>query len=73
MVSKEKRNEVWERNKPYMKYKDTTEDLLPICKKCECWSKDNDKEEWCEERAKCPVFQLWLSHEYLEWCNSYNY
>jgi len=67
MVSKKEREEVWQKLKPYMDNKDTIEDLLPICYRCEGWSIDNNSKEWCEDRKTCPVFQLWLSNKYLEW------
>lgn len=67
MVSKKKREEVRRHLKPYMDDPGTTKDLIPICQRCENWSKDNDPIEWCEDKEKCPVFQLWLSNEYLEW------
>lgn len=74
MVAKNLRNEVWNRNKCYMKHESCTKDLRPICEMCESWSIDNNPEEWCENRENCPVFQLWLSNEYLEWAmDSPNY
>lgn len=68
MVSKDKRQEVWRRNKPYMSQEETIEDLLPCCKRCENFNKVKYSEDYCEDKDKCPIFfQLWLSNEYLEW------
>lgn len=68
MESKKHRDEVWERNKPYMDKKDikeTAEDLIPICERCEEWMGEEHDYEQCRN---CPAMELWLSNEYLEWC-----
>lgn len=69
MVSKEKRDEAFEHNKPYLNDKDTMEDLLPICERCEQWCGKEHDFEGCRNQ---PCFELWLSNEYLEWCNSFD-
>lgn len=56
MVSKKEREEVWQKLKPYMDNKDTIEDLLPICYRCEGWSIDNNSKEWCEDRKHALYF-----------------
>ncbi len=72
MISKEKRDEVWKRNKPYMNPEDieeTAEDLLPLCRKCAKFKSNPDLDfENCRGEA---CFELWLSNEYLEWCKGY--
>ena len=65
MIDKEKRDEVWERNKRYLDYEETVEDIVPICKKTGC------EKTLSEECRGCPVCELWLSNEYLEWCESW--
>lgn len=73
MQNKDHRDEVWKRNKPYMKrddIKETAKDLLPICKHCGEWKGDEHDFEQC--RYKCPAMELWLSNEYLEWCYSWS-
>ena len=71
MISEEKRNEVWERNKPYMEtakdLKETAKDLLPLCRKCGRFVGTQMNFESCRGQA---CMELWLSNEYLEWCNS---
>lgn len=71
MIGKSKRNEVWNRNKPYMTGEDlkrTAEDLLPLCKNCECFKGETHDFEAC--RGK-PCMELWLSNEYLEWVDAW--
>ena len=73
MRSEEERDEVYKNNKPYLKNKDTTEDLDNICEKCKCLKysevkKDSKNYEFCRG---CPVMELWLSNEYGEWAGSY--
>lgn len=72
MISEEKRNEVWNRNKPYMdseNVEETAVDLLPMCRKCPKFRGiSNHDFETCRGEA---CFELWLSNEYLEWCASY--
>jgi hypothetical protein len=65
MIEKKKRDEVWKKNKQYLDDKDTVEDIEPICSKLGC-----DKTIGDECRG-CPVCELWLSNEYLEWCDSW--
>lgn len=71
MISKEKRWQVYEHLLPYFKYKDTTKELKACCDKVKC-DKINSDEIWCTNKHKCPIFQLWLSYEYLHWCDSYS-
>ena len=72
MIPKQKRDEVWDRNKPYMDPKDieeTAEDLLPLCKKCPKFKGNSNHDfETCRGEA---CFELWLSNEYLEWVDSW--
>lgn len=71
MENKHNRDEVWERNKPYMTkeyIKETAEDLLPICQKCEKWTGEDHDFETCRG---CQVMELWLSNEFLEWYMSW--
>lgn len=65
MIEKEKRDEVWKRNKQYLDNKDTVKDIAPICSKLGCGKTIGD------ECRGCPVCELWLSNEYLEWCRSW--
>lgn len=71
MVNKKKRDEVWKHLKPYMDDNDTVEDLVACCERCEEYSVDHDTKEWCDCWETCPVFKLWLSNEYYEWCDSF--
>lgn len=66
MISKEMRDEVWEKNKEYLDNPDTTEDLRPLCQNCKLWKGDHHNWESC--RGK-PCMELWLSNEYQEWSN----
>lgn len=66
MVSKEKRDEYYSCFN--LKDKDTMEDLLPICERCEQWC---GKEHNFEDCRNQPCFELWLSHKYLEWCKAW--
>ena len=51
-----------------MDKKETTEDLTPICERCENWcGKEHDYSECLNQ----PCFKLWLSNEYYEWCESF--
>lgn len=68
MVNKEKRDEVFERNKPHLNEKETVADLLPICERCESFCGQEHDFEQCRNM---PCFELWLSNEYLEWCVDY--
>lgn len=73
MISKKKRDEVWERNKPYMdpeNVEETAEDLLPFCKNCKefCGIGKHDFEK-CRGKH---CMELWLSNEYQEWENAWN-
>lgn len=74
MIDKRKRDEVWNNHKPYMEtgneIKETAEDLLPLCKKCSEFL-GLGKHNFQECRGK-PCMELWLSNEYLEWCDSWN-
>ena len=73
MIDKEKRDEVWERNKPYMDpdcIEETAEDLLPMCKECKLYKGPEHDFEGCRGKV---CFELWLSNEYLEWSESWNY
>lgn len=72
MISIEKRNEVWKRNKLYMEtedeIKETAHDLIPLCMKCSKFKniKNHDFNK-CRGEA---CMELWLSNEYLEWANN---
>lgn len=70
MVSKEKRDEVYEHKKPYLNDNGTMEDLLPLCERCEQWC---GKEHNYEECRNEPCFELWLSNEYLWWYYSWKH
>jgi hypothetical protein len=74
MISIEKRNEAWEKNKQYMttehEKRETICDLLPLCMKCNKFKnlKNHDFNK-CRGEA---CMELWLSNEYQEWSNIYN-
>lgn len=68
MIEKEKRDEVWNNNKPYMDAEnidETAEDLLPLCKNCKLYGGKQHDFEKCRGKA---CMELWLSNEYFEWC-----
>lgn len=73
MRNKDDRDSVYKNHKPYLKLKETTEDLDCICKKCSCPSyyKVKENPENYEQCRGCPVMELWLSNEYGEWAGSY--
>lgn len=66
MISKEKRDEAWKKNKEYLDNPDTIEDLRPLCQNCKLWKGDHHNWESC--RGK-PCMELWLSNEYQEWAS----
>lgn len=63
MISKEKCDEVWEKNKEYQDDSDTTENLRSLCQNCKLWIGDHPSWESCR---KNPCIELWLSDEYQE-------
>ena len=73
MIEKEKRDEVWNKNKHYMEteeeIEETAEDLLPLCQRCNEF-KGLEQHNFQECRGK-PCMELWLSNEFLEWCRSW--
>ena len=69
MIEEKYRKEVWSRNKPYMMDSCTTTDLKPCCELCKKNENRVEDQEWCKLKDTCPIFQLWLSNEYLGWVN----
>lgn len=74
MRSKEERDEVFNHLRPYLEDEETVEDLIDICRICECHKYSNTREnpnnyKYCRE---CPIMELWLSNEYGEWCDIKN-
>ena len=69
MIEEKYRKEVWSRNKLYMDSLGTTEDLEPCCERCKENKNRVEGQEWCKLKDTCPIFQLWLSNEYLDWAN----
>lgn len=70
MESKEHRDEVWKRNRRYMDNEDTIEDLLPFCKECPLYKGKGHDFETCRGKH---CMEIWLSHEYKEWCSDAAY
>ena len=72
MRSEKQRDEVYNRNKPYLENEETTEDLDVICEKCRCsrfFDVKEDPKNYDQCRGCC-VMELWLSNEYGEWISN---
>ena len=60
MRNKKERDEIFNHIEPYLDNEETIEDLVKICKKCNCNS------HICENCRGCCAMELWLSNEYGE-------